>query len=114
MRIATTATRFCADRAMPRLTLALALATACAMATGAGLDDAVPVATDRVIVRLAPRAAWSDLASDVRSANARLDAILTETPLRMLLRAPSPAEGARLAAALEASGRVAYAVPEVF
>jgi subtilisin family serine protease len=47
-------------------------------------------------------------------ANARLDAVLTREPLRVLLRAPSPPDAAALAAQLEASGRVAYAVPEVF
>src|SRR5262245_30867751 len=99
---------------MGRLTLALALVIACATASGAGLDDVVPAATNRVIVRLAPRAAWSDLEPDLRSANARLDTILTPTPLRVLGRGQSPADGVRLAAALEGSGRVAYAVPETF
>jgi subtilisin family serine protease len=87
---------------------------ACATASGAGLDDVVPAATERVIVRLAPRAAWADLEPDLKSANARLDAILTPAPLRVLVRAPSAADGARLAAALERSSRVAYAVPETF
>jgi len=99
---------------MPRLTWALALATACATASGTGFDDVVPAATDRVIVRLAPHATWSDLEPDLRNANARLDAILTPAPLRVLVRAASPADGVRLADALEASGRVAYAVPETF
>lgn len=102
-----------------RPALALVLAAACAAASGAGVDsagaDGPPAAsTARVIVRLAPPAAWPDLALGVTRANARLEAVLTPEPLRVLLRAPSPAAGARLAAALESSGRVAYAVPEVF
>jgi subtilisin family serine protease len=97
-----------------RLTLALSFAAACADACGAGIESSEPVGTGRVIVRLAPHASWSNLASDLRRANTRLDAVLTDEPLRVLLRAASPADGARLAAALQASGRVAYAVPELF
>src|SRR5262245_19521668 len=99
---------------MRRPALALSLAAACAAASGAGLDGPEVRSTDRVIVRLAPRASWSDVERDLSRANARLDAILTPEPLRALLRVPSPADGARLAAALEASGHVEYAVPEVF
>ncbi|HEX5047338.1 MAG TPA: S8 family serine peptidase [Gammaproteobacteria bacterium] len=71
-------------------------------------------ATTRVIARLTPQASLPDLELDLHRANARLEAVLTPEPLRVLLSAPSPAEGARLAAALQSSGRVAYAVPEVF
>jgi subtilisin family serine protease len=112
------------------LAASLAAGAACvAAASGAGPDgprfdgvtrdserfDAPDVAqTDRVIVRLASHASMLDLALDLRRATVRLDAVLTPSPLRVLLRAPSPADGSRLAAALVASGRVAYAVPEVF
>jgi cell wall-associated protease len=99
---------------MLRSTLALSLVTACAAASGAGVDGAVPVATDRVIVRVASQEAWPDLKADLERADARLEAILTAAPMRVLIRVPSPADGARIAAELEASGRVAYAVPETF
>ncbi|HET7609307.1 MAG TPA: S8 family serine peptidase [Gammaproteobacteria bacterium] len=99
---------------MLRSTLALSLVTACAAARGAGVDGAVPVATDRVIVRVASQQAWPDLEADLERADARLEAILTAAPLRVLIRMRSPAAGARIAAELEASGRVAYAVPETF
>ena len=99
---------------MLRLTLALSLATACAAASGAGLDGDIPVATDRVIVRIASHAAWADVAADLERADARLEAILTAAPMRVLIRTSSPADGAHVAAELAASGRVAYAVPEIF
>ena len=60
---------------MLRSTLALSLVTACAAASGAGVDGAVPVATDRVIVRVASQRAWPDLKADLESAGARLEAI---------------------------------------
>src|SRR5262245_19605211 len=105
---------------MLRSALALSLAAAvCAAASGAGFDgpgfegqDAA--STDRVIVRLAPNASLRDLELDLRRGAARLDAVLTSEPLRVLLRVPSPADGARFAASLEASGRAVYAVPETF
>jgi len=94
--------------------LALSLAAACAAANGASLDGDGPATTERVIVRVAADAAWTDLAAELERANVRVEAILTQAPLRVLVRAQSPAEGARLAAELEASGRAAYAVPETF
>jgi hypothetical protein len=104
---------------LARLTLALALtvacAAACAEAGGAGLVESdAAFGTERVIVRLAAGASWQDVASHLRHANARLEAVLTPEPLRVLLRAPSPSDGTALAAVLTASGRVAYAVPEIF
>ena len=94
--------------------LALSLAAACAAASGAGLEGDVPAATERVIVRVASSAAWPDLAADLERANARLEAVLTTVPLRVLIRAPSPTHGARLAADLGASEGVVYAVSEMF
>ncbi len=99
---------------MRRSTLALLLASVCAEAGGGALESGEPVSTARVIVRLAPHASWADVAVDLRRANARLEAVLTPQPLRVLLRAPSSSNGAALAEALEASGRVAYAIPEIF
>ena len=106
----TAAKRTCANRAV----FTLALAAAWAAASDSGPSGGEPSGTGRVIVRLAPHASWPDFTVDLERSNARLEAILTPEPLRVLIRAPSPPDGVRLAAALEASRRVAYAVPETF
>jgi subtilisin family serine protease len=96
------------------LTLALSFAAVHAQAGRADAADAEPLGTERVIARLAPRASWPQLVAQLQHSNARVAAILTPTPLRVLLQTGSRSEAVRLAAALHASGRVAYAVPETY
>ena len=101
---------------MLRVALCAVLVAECLTAAGAGLEAPEARATARLIARATDAAYGPELVASLPLLGAELDEVVTSAPLRIVLRARSgsPLDARRLATALAASGRVDYAVPEVF